>query len=700
MAITLNPLNPLNNDGLERDGALPAGPDPRVQHGAPQDGTAGQLAVGRYVVGVGGPHGAAIRHGSRAERAHIRPRGTPVLLRPRLIRTLFDRQAEVAAALSAIDAGIPIEITGDAGIGKTALLRHLAHHQRSAAFADGVVYLQARHQSFVDLLQVLFEAFCESDEICKPTEAEIRRVLHDRQALILLDDVHLVQHELEQVLDVAPRSAFAVATRKRTLWGEVRNVHLQGLPVDDAVLFLEREIERPLDAAERPAAAALCAGLGGHPRRIQQAAAIVRERRMQVDAAVRLMGAGGPLPMLLASLDDKQRRVLLSLTALPGVPLPAQHVSGISETADLEPALLALTRQALLVNNSSRHQLAGGIGDQLRRIENLAPSINRAITYFTAWAERYRRSAPHLLDTAEALVRAQQSAADAHRWGEVLRLGRLLDGALVLGVRWGAWATVLERCLAAAKATKDRSAEAWALHQLGTRAVCLGEPARARALLSQAAAVRESLGDAAAAAISRQNLEFVQASIVEDPDDPSAGGDDDLLGDYLPPATAMYRPVRRTSSAAAPLTVLLLAVIAALVFLARADLAPQSWTAAATTAPADTAAPAPADLTPRPQEPLAAAPPVAPGDGPSAARAGILIFTARPGSIAVGGPTRLCYAVDNAVRVRIQPGIGEVSPASTLTCVRVAPSRTTTYELTAAGRDGQPVSQQVVIIVR
>src|SRR6185436_16389032 len=283
--------------------------------------------------------------------------------------------------------------------------------------------------------------------------------------------------------------------------------------------------------------AALCAGLGGHPRRIQQAAATVRERRMSVDAAVRLMGAGGPLPMLLASLDDKQRRVLLSLTALPGVPLPAQHVSGISEMADLEPALLALTRQALLVNNSSRHQLAGGIGDQLRRIQNLAPSINRAITYFTAWAERYRRSAPHLLDTAEALVRAQQSAADAHRWGEVLRLGRLLDGALVLGVRWGAWATVLERCLAAAKATKDRSAEAWALHQLGTRAVCLGEPARARALLSQAAAVRESLGDAAAAAISRQNLEFVQASIVEDPDDPSAGGDDDLLGDYLPPAT-------------------------------------------------------------------------------------------------------------------------------------------------------------------
>ena len=81
-------------------------------------------------------------------------------------------------------------------------------------------------------------------------------------------------------------------------------------------------------------------------------------------------------------------------------------------------------------------------------------------------------------------------------------------------------------------------------------------------------------------------------------------------------------------------------------------------------------------------------------------RAGILIFTARPGSIAVGGPTQLCYAVNAAIRARIEPGVGEVTPTSTLTCVRVAPSRTTTYDLIASGRDGQPVSQQVVIIVR
>jgi hypothetical protein len=92
------------------------------------------------------------------------------------------------------------------------------------------------------------------------------------------------------------------------------------------------------------------------------------------------------------------------------------------------------------------------------------------------------------------------------------------------------------------------------------------------------------------------------------------------------------------------------------------------------------------------------------GDPPSLAptpdTASILIFSPRPGSIATGRPTELCYAVSDAVQVRIDPGIGDVTPTSTMTCVRVAPSRTTTYELLAYGRNGRAVKQQLVIIVR
>jgi len=72
----------------------------------------------------------------------------------------------------------------------------------------------------------------------------------------------------------------------------------------------------------------------------------------------------------------------------------------------------------------------------------------------------------------------------------------------------------------------------------------------------------------------------------------------------------------------------------------------------------------------------------------------------RPGSIATGAPTALCYAVNGAAHARIEPGIGEVTPTNTLTCLRVAPSRTTTYELVAYGRDGYKAKQQLVIFVR
>ena len=92
--------------------------------------------------------------------------------------------------------------------------------------------------------------------------------------------------------------------------------------------------------------------------------------------------------------------------------------------------------------------------------------------------------------------------------GEILQLGRLLEESLVTSARWGAWAVALERCLDAARAIGNRSAEAWALHELGSRALCLGDAGTARALLNQAVKLREGLDDAAAVAASRAESRF------------------------------------------------------------------------------------------------------------------------------------------------------------------------------------------------
>ena len=323
-----------------------------------------------------------------------------------------------------------------------------------------------------------------------------------------------------------------------------------------------------------PTAEHLCAALEGHPLRILQAAALARERGVSLDGSARDIRPEILLTALLASIDEKQRRALLALTALRGVPLAAQEISGLAEVTDLEPSLTALARQGLVVGSHGRYQLADGVADRLRRREDLKPWVNRAITYFTAWAERHHRNPTALLHESVALLQTQQYAADARRWGEVFRLGRILDGALVIGSRWGAWALALDRCLAGAKATGDRAAEAWALHQLGTRALCLGDAGLARTLLGQAVKLREALPDDAAATASRGNLGFVVVPVPVAKPSPAASKM--LVDDPLDPLDLDALPLRAPSPAVhAPATtsyglliVLLSAVVGWLAYLA------------------------------------------------------------------------------------------------------------------------------------
>ena len=765
----------------------------------------GEVAVGRYILHIGESCGGVIEETSTG-RSHIHPRPRPILVSPGMARGLLDRHDELTEALSAVDVGLSIGVSGCPGVGKTAFLRQLAHHSGAAAFVDGVVYLVARHHSSADLRQLIFEAFYESSGVFKPTETQIRRALQETQALILLDDVDLPQDELDQVLDIAPRSAFAIVTREPRQGSEVRAIVIRGLPAGDAALLLEREVGRTLNVSERSAAAALCASLEGEPLRIRQVAAIVRDQGVAIEELARDLAPAHLLTEVMASLDEKQRRVLLAMAALPSVPLPIQHVSGLAEVTDLEPLMAMLAHRGLVARSDSRYRLAHGVSDRLRQTEDLNPWVNRAITYFTAWAERYRRNQNTLLEESEALLRVQRHATEMRRWGEVLRLGQLLECALVVGARWGAWAIVLERCLAAAKAIGDRSAEAWALHESGTRALCLGEPATARTLLTQALRLRETMDDNDATAASRRNLSFVLPPVAVAPAVPVApvpapvkvppvsvdireqaapSPEDRFELDSLPIHKQTQLPVAvavKKRSLALPVTALVFVILGEFAY----------WTAHsgvswASLKPADIGrepqrevietevplAPRPRATRPSSQprvlrfsafpdqialgESLGLCYEVANGararidpdigeirglqsdcvqtrpsetttytltaesetgdrvrqtvlvrvgtqDLPSRAavaeRANILIFSPRPGSIVTGRPTALCYALSGALHARVDPGIGEVNPASSLTCVRVQPPRTTTYELTAYGRDGFAVRQQLVLVVR
>ena len=89
-----------------------------------------------------------------------------------------------------------------------------------------------------------------------------------------------------------------------------------------------------------------------------------------------------------------------------------------------------------------------------------------------------------------------------------------------------------------------------------------------------------------------------------------------------------------------------------------------------------------------------------PKDGARTDLPGVKItqFYANPTGIPKGEKSLLCYGVESASAVRIQPPVEDLSPALTR-CFEVRPQATTTYTLTAEGRSGGSASQSVTVRV-
>jgi hypothetical protein len=77
----------------------------------------------------------------------------------------------------------------------------------------------------------------------------------------------------------------------------------------------------------------------------------------------------------------------------------------------------------------------------------------------------------------------------------------------------------------------------------------------------------------------------------------------------------------------------------------------------------------------------------------------ISFFYARSGQIPSGSKALLCYGVLNAKSVELDPPVEPVHVALSY-CFNVAPAKTTTYTLSAEGKDGGKATQPVTITVK
>ncbi|MEL6225263.1 MAG: choice-of-anchor D domain-containing protein, partial [Cyanobacteria bacterium J06627_8] len=427
------------------------------------------------------------------------------------------------------------ECFSPSGLGKTSLLRYIAHHpQLTAFFPDGVVYLLARRQPKSDLLYALFNAFYEADADYKPTDVHLRRLLQSKKALILLDDVDLDRDDVQGLLDAVPNCLFVFTSEAQQLWGDDGiSLPLKGLPLDDAIALVERTLHRSLSPVEMKDARILCERLDGHPLQILQTLAVMKQKRWTIAHLLHQIPSAAAAELFTVqaaeSLSEPQKRVLSALTVLGGVSVGITPLSALAAVpeSDIDPVLQSLSDAHLIQvnaqNSDLRYRIAENLVDDFQQLWNLNDWVEATIEFFKTWVSQGAQGQQEILAEADTLIQVLEVAVQQGRWSDVLSLGNMMDAPLTLSHQWGRWERSLQYMLEAAQAIQNPTAEAWAMHQLGTQALCLENVSTAHHYLSQALTLREGLGDVIGANITRHNLNFlITLQSESEPDEPGS----------------------------------------------------------------------------------------------------------------------------------------------------------------------------------
>jgi len=388
------------------------------------------------------PSGGVVNILPPEEAPRITAKPTPLQHRPPDF-PLVGREAEIQQSVAALQTAQTVELYGAAGIGKSVLLRYLAHHRMTKDlqfFPDGIVYFHVRScEPIEDFQQRLFEAFYESDRPFKPSVARIRQGLHDKKALILLDNANLSRQDIGQLQEIAPHCVFLISSLERKLYGAGQPVHVSGISQDAALSLIERELKRSLNLQEQAAAKVLHTSLNGHPLEILQHIAGVRENKEWLaDVADRVQkNASQPtrVETLLKPLSQEQRSVLAALAALGGIALSARQIGAIAGIQEAKSELNELVKTHLvelhpMPQQDIRYSLSKNLLPSVQQQENLTPYLQQATSLFTLWAQQ--ATPQELRQNSEALSYLLDWSVQQGRWADVLTLSKPFEGALAL----------------------------------------------------------------------------------------------------------------------------------------------------------------------------------------------------------------------------------------------------------------------------
>jgi AAA ATPase domain len=464
------------------------------------DNNNGQFAVGTGNVQIKILPGGALVLLAEPAAAPVRI-PPPRHLLPSEPNRLVGREAALSRLHRLIDEG-RVEITGENGIGKTALVSHLLHEL--ARTREHLVYLDCSdHEAADGVLAELFFAFYDCAVGVAPDPRATPGYLQPVAGLVALDHVELDRTALENVLSCVPRCEILVVNNHRRLAGLAALQSVSGLAAADGAALLAQELGRVLTPAQDAELQELAVAWEGHPLRLYKCADLLREGaapiRELIDAGVAVHGLtwlnGRVVGTIESGSRPLSRRVLVLLAAVAPGAIAAEQIAALTEAPEAVELLRELRRKGLLEAHSPRYS-----------IRDIPPSVSTSAAGATdyaieaaRWYGEWAPSAPltDLYASAGALIRLQRAASANEQWSVAVALARGLDMVLALTGRWKDWADALRLAELAAQAASDLDAAGWVFHQQGVHAVCTNELERADTSFQHAAALRRRLGRSA-----------------------------------------------------------------------------------------------------------------------------------------------------------------------------------------------------------
>ncbi|MGY1497528.1 ATP-binding protein [Streptomyces sp. QTS52] len=562
-----------NNQGSEEyghdaDGSTPRQRPPRDalstdfgQH-TPALARTVQLVSGDYLLTVNPVDGSEIEvcpPGERpgrpakltaAERAEIsraaRPPVPPGPAQPEL--PLLERDGERERLVRLLARGRSVRLTGPAGSGRTTLLDAVAADCADLA-PDGVVRLTGFHRTQTDLLYDLFYAVY-SAPLYRPEPDELRALVREAGAVVVLDDVEFGGAALDELIDATPECAFLISATPDvpapSADALIEELFLDGLDRSGGLELLERAVGRVLTEEEANWAGDLWFESEGLPLRFVQAGALLRQRdglRAGADAfdefgvfddtpidvpvatgdepdvpLPSLAEGAAPAPLLASRLSASARETLRFAVALGGEVPHQAHLPALVGDTHADAALGELLGCALVSPVGSHYRLAAGVGTQLEAAGYGEGAQDRAFTaarHFAWWAghpsvtpERVCAEADALLATLDVLV-PETTPPGEDEESTAVQLARTAAPAFAAGLYWSAWEHALHAGSEAARLAGDVSEQAYFHHELGILALCGEQLDRARSELEGAIGLRGAVADKRGTVAGRRALTLV-----------------------------------------------------------------------------------------------------------------------------------------------------------------------------------------------